>query len=134
MKYIKLFESFIEESGFYQVQQWDDAGQKYTSHLGDLDQAGIPTQYKIGDVVKVKTVGSKWDEEKGHYVQIDAEGFGQIITVFKNEETGEKLFGIRIFKEDGMTSLAKMQEDEIIGKAENLPDYILNHNKYEKRS
>lgn len=134
MKYLKLFESFIEESSFYQVQQWDDAGQKYASHLGDLDSAGISTQYKIGDVVKVKTVGSKWDEEKGHYVQIDAEAFGQIITVFKNEETGEKLFGVRIFKEDGMSSLGKMQEDEIIGKAETLPDYVLNHEKYEKRS
>jgi len=134
MKYIKLFESFVEESSFYQVQQWDDAGQKYASHFGDLDSAGISTQYKIGDVIKVKSIGSKWDEEKRQYIQIDIEKFAQVLTVFKNEETGVLLYGIRILNEDGMSSLAKIGETAIVGIVTDIPEFILNHPKYEKHS
>lgn len=118
MKHLQLYEKFISESDWYEVKQWSDKDQKTVSYFSDTEGSSI--KYKIGDVVALDAYGG-------------GTSFGQIVTIFKNEDTTEYLYGIRIFSERGTTSLGKYEESEIIGIATDIPDYVSSNEKFEKK-
>lgn len=118
MKHLQLYEKFISESDWYGVKQWSDKGQKTVSYTSNPEDSNI--KYRIGDVVTLDPYGV-------------GTSFGQIVTIFKNEETTEHLYGIRIFSERETTSIGKYEESEILGIATDIPDYVTSNEKFGKK-
>jgi hypothetical protein len=116
-------EGTINESGFYNVKKWDDAGQHYTNYMSN----NIPIlkeqpKYKYKDVIKIKAYNKEY--------------LAQIIGTFVNQETLEYLYGVRLFPyldtPDGNTSLDKIVEEDIIEKVNQIPDNLKNNPKFIK--
>ncbi|MCE2742303.1 MAG: hypothetical protein LW701_01805 [Fluviicola sp.] len=108
---------------WYSVKKWDDAGQKYVSHLGgNIDGLKEQPKFKVKDVVKIKAYQKEY--------------MAQIIGIFANYDTQEILYGVRIFSDPTIptssTSLDKIEEVDIIEKLSEIPDNIKNNPKFEK--
>lgn len=119
LKHLLLFESFLSESDWYTVNRpgWDPYKTITTSSYG-LRLKGVNAPFKEKEVVVVK---------QGLYSKLP----GQIINVFYNENTGEVIYGIRFFEPGGATSLGK-EEPKDLELLATVPDYVLNHPKFEK--
>lgn len=118
-----ISEGSLNETSWYNVKKWDDAGQKYVNHLGgNIDVLKEQPKYKVKEVVKVKAYQSEY--------------IAQIIAIFVNYDTKEILYGVRLFTapqyEQGSTMLDKIEQDDIIEKVTEIPDNIKNNSKFEK--
>ena len=123
-KFDHHMDDITNESDYYNVKDWDDRGDSYVS-LGGRETVKSYLKNdnpKINDGDLVVPIGHT--PRKGH------SEIGQVINVFFNRNTEEALYGIRFFDSEGRTSLGKMSEDQIEKWNGEIPEWVINHPKY----